>query len=296
VSAPDDKGGSTLPRRQLGRRLRRLRERAGVTQSDAAGYGELSISTLTRIESGKSPCKALVARALATRYGADEHTVTALEELARETKTQAWWTPFNQLIPESLLPRFGLEAAASELHWYELAVVPSLLQTPDYAGALISHAFPDAVEDEIMERVKLRLQRQLILTRPVGAPSLQVVLDESVVRRTIGGAVVAAAQRDHLLRMMQLYSVDIRIQRFGSGVHQGLESGPFVLLDFPVDDSGTGESVEPSTVYVEVYYGGLFFDKRSETDRFRAAFQRIWNTAEPLTPAMVKEWNDADGR
>jgi transcriptional regulator with XRE-family HTH domain len=275
LDAQDDIGPSVQSRRQLGRQLRRLREQAGITQEDAARAGEVSTSTLGRIESGRSPCKAMLATALAGYYRADPATVAALAELARESKAQPWWAAASRLIPESLRPFIGLEADASGIHWYEASLVPALVQTRDYAEALIRHALPEADDAEVTQRVELRIHRQAMLTRPIGAPTLRVLLDDGAVRRPLGPAGVMVAQREHLLRVSLLPNVEVRILPLDA-VHYGLHSGPFVLLDFRDDID------EPSTVYVDGLVGGWFHDKRSDVARFRAAFDQMWNAAKPV--------------
>lgn len=280
--------GPTFARRQLGRALKTLRGQAGLTLAEAAEFAAISPATVVRLESGKTSCSPLVAKALAEGYGADPARLAALTELAKTTKNPSWFSPFSSVIPESLRPYFGLESSASALSWYESELVPALLQTEAYARALVRHGFPDAPDDEIEQRVKLRLARQTLLTRPIGAPTLRVVLNEAVVLRPVGGPEVLKEQRRHLFRVAQLPCITVRVLPFDVGAHPGQWFGSFVLLDFAALDDGVAS--EPAIVYVESPTGGLFLDKAAVTVQYRDAFQRMWDAAEPLAAGKTREW------
>jgi hypothetical protein len=166
--------------------------------------------------------------------------------------------------------------------------VPGLLQSPPYARELIHLHLPDASEDEVERRVRLRMARQTLLLRPVGAPQVRFVLNEAVLRRPVGGPDVMADQIDRLIRAARLSNIEIRVIPFVDGGHHGMVSGSFVLAEFP--RGGNGDPVEPPTVYVEGYTGGLFLDKPTETQKFAEAFRKIWDNARDLTADTAREW------
>jgi DNA-binding XRE family transcriptional regulator len=281
-------GGSSVPRRGLGRELRRLRESARLNLQTAAAHAEVSVSTLQRIEGGRTQCKAMVATALGQLYGARQEQLGRLAELARETRTKGWWSPYQEMFSEGWNVYLGLESAASSLSSYEPELVPGLLQSEPYTRELIRLQLPDACDDEVERRVRLRSARQTLLLRPVAAPRVRFVLNEAVLRRPVGGADVMGDQIDRLIRATRLPNISIRVIPFTDGGHHGMVSGSFVLAEFP--RGGNGDPLEPPTVYVDGYTGGLFLDKPAETQKYAEIFRTIWDNARDLTADTAREW------
>lgn len=269
----DTSTGSTVPRRQLGRYLRDLRNAAGLTVRDAARRLEWSEAKMWRIETGQTSLRSLDVEAMCRIYGAQPDMTTALMSLARETKARGWWQAYGDALPEWFDLYVGLEAAAARLSWYEQELVPGLFQTDDYARALIRADHSDEDDVEIDRRMRLRLGRQAILRRPVDPPVLQVVLDEPVLRRPVGGPAVMAAQLDQLAAASELPNVDLRVVPFSAGIHPGILAGSFTILRFPLN--GSGEESEPPTVYAELFTGAVYLEKPSEIERYNGAFSGI---------------------
>lgn len=269
--------GSTVPRRQLGRHLREARGRAQLTVRAAAEALEWSEAKIWRIETGQTGLRSLDAEAMCRTYGVDPETTEALKGLAKETKTRGWWHAYGDVIPSGFDVYIGLEGAAASLRWYESELVPGLLQTPDYARAVISHGNPDHDPDEVELRVRLRMERQVLLTRPVAAPELYVVLNEAILHRPVGGRLVIVCQLERLAEMSELPNVKLRVAPFAAGLHHGVISGPFVLLRFP--SNGDGKETEPPTVYVDGFTGALYLDKTKEIARYDDTFHRIWDAS-----------------
>jgi hypothetical protein len=267
----DTSTGSTVPRRQLGRYLRDLRNVAGLTVRDAALSLEWSEAKMWRIETGQTSLRSLDVEAMCRIYGAQPDMTTALMSLAKETKARGWWQAYGDALPEWFDLYVGLEAAAARLSWYEQGLVPGLFQTDDYARALIRADHSDENDAEIDRRMRLRLGRQAILRRSVDPPVLQVVLDESVLRRPVGGARVMAAQLDRLAS--ELPNVELRMVPFSAGIHPGMLAGSFTILRFPLN--GSGEESEPPTVYAELFTGAVYLEKPSEIERYSGAFSGI---------------------
>ncbi|MFG2145536.1 helix-turn-helix domain-containing protein [Streptomyces sp. NPDC048696] len=281
--------GSTVPRRQLGRYLRELRNQARLTVRAAARKLEWSEAKLWRIETGQTSLRSLDVEAMCKVYGARSDMTEALMGLAKETKARGWWHAYGDAIPEGFDLYIGLEEAASQLDWYESELIPGLLQTEDYARTIISADHPDEGAGEIDSRVNLRIARQVLITRATEPPTLNVALGEAVLRRPIGGNNVMAGQLDHLAEVSELPNVTIKVIPFSAGLHPGVMTGQFTILRFPLN--GDGHPTEPPTVYADGYTGALYLDKPHEAERYTAAFQEIWDKAldEQASKELISE-------
>lgn len=225
-------GGPTVLRILLGSQLRKLRESRGITR-EAAGYEiRASGSKISRMELGRVSFKERDVADLLTMYGvSDSAERDALINLARQANNPGWWQHFSDVLPGWFQAYLGLEAAASLIRTYEIQFVPGLLQTPDYARAVIMLGHAGASADEINRRVDVRLQRQQILTRS-GGPQLWAVIDEAVLRRPIGGVEVMRAQIEALIEASKLPSVRLQIIPFQAGGHAAA-GGPFAIRGSP---------------------------------------------------------------
>lgn len=269
--------GSTVPRRQLGRYLRDLRNGQRLTVRAAAERLEWSEAKIWRIETGQVSLRSLDVEAMCRIYGAEPELTQALMGLAKETKARGWWHSYGDVIPEGFDVYIGLEEAAASISWYEAELVPGLLQTESYARTIIQAGSPGIDADEVDRRVQLRIARQALVTRVTAAPKLRIVLNEAIVRRPVGGADVMAGQVKRLLDAADLPNVALRVIPFSSGVHLGIMTGPFCILRFPVN--GDGRVSEPPTVYVDGFTGDLYLDKPKEIDRYDESFDSIWTAA-----------------
>ena len=269
--------GSTVPRRQLGRYLRELRNRERLTVKAAAEKLEWSEAKMWRIETGQTSLRSLDVEAMCKIYGAPADLTEALMGLAKETKARGWWHAYGDVIPEGFDVYIGLEEAASQLAWYESELVPGLLQTEAYARTLIEADNPGADAEEISRRVHVRIARQPLIHRATSPLQLSVALNEAILRRPVGGPGVMPEQLARLADVSGLPNVSLRVVPFGAGLHGGMMSGPFVILRFPLN--GDGRESEPATVYVDGFTGALYLDKTNEVDRYAQAFGSIWATA-----------------
>ena len=274
---PDETTGSTVPRRQLGRYLRELRGGQRLTVRTAAERLEWSEAKIWRIETGQVSLRSLDVEAMCKVYGADASLTEALMGLAKETKARGWWHSYGDVIPEGFDLYIGLEEAASAVSWYESELVPGLLQTESYAHTLIEADNPGVDAQEIDRRVHVRIARQALITRVTAPPELDVVLNEAIIRRPVGGPGVMHAQLSRLAEASTLPNVSLRIMPFSAGLHHGIMSGPFVILRFPIN--GDGKATEPPTVYVDGFTGALYLDKPSEIQRYEKAFSDIWESS-----------------
>jgi transcriptional regulator with XRE-family HTH domain len=279
---PDHATGSTALRIQVGARLRRLRQARGISREAAGWEIRGSESKISRMELGRVPFKERDVTDLLTLYGAGLPERTALLALARRANAPAWWQRFGDVVPPWHLSYLGLEEAASLIRTYESHVVPGLLQTPDYARALLRREHVAASAAEIERRVELRCSRQRVLYRPE-PPQFWAVLDEAVLRREIGGRDVMRDQVRALQEAARLPHVRLQIVPF----HQGAPTPvgfPFAILRF-------AEPELADVVYVEQLTSALYLDKPGDVDHYHVAMERACLDAEPpeRTPELLGE-------
>ncbi|MQY02024.1 helix-turn-helix domain-containing protein [Actinomadura macrotermitis] len=256
----------------LGAQLRRLREQRGISTEQAGYEIRGSHSKISRMELGRVGFKERDVSDLLTLYGVTGNGErAALLELAREANTPGWWHQYGDVLPQWFETFLGLEEAASLLRNYELQFVPGLLQTEDYARACVRLGFPDAGDEEDVERrVSVRLTRQERFTSP-GAPTLWAVIDEGVVRRPLGGPAVMRRQLEHLIEMAELPNVTLQIVPFGAGGHAAA-GGPFTILRF-------AEPGLSDVVFLEQLTSALYLDKPTDVDTYMRAMNNLCITA-----------------
>ncbi len=237
--------GPTVRRRRLGSELRRLRESQSIKLEEVAERLGLAPSTLSRIETGKAPTRTAYLNSMFELYGVDDPSQRqVLLEMAREGHRKGWWAVWDGVLPTGFGIYVGLEAEAASLRVYEAQVVHGLLQTEDYARAVMSTVRRRQTPEEIDRLVKLRMQRQDVLTR-ADPLELWIILDEAVLRRMIGPSRVMREQLDHLYETSQWPNITLQVLAFGSGLHAGM-GGSFAIIEFP-------ERFDPD---VAVYGGG----------------------------------------
>jgi transcriptional regulator with XRE-family HTH domain len=274
-------GGPTVLRIMLGAQLRRLREAKGISREDAGYLIRASASKISRMELGRVGFKERDVADLLSLYGiVQQDERSALLALARQANTPGWWQRNGDILPGWLQTYLGLEAAAALIRTYEVQFVPGLLQTEDYAHAVISYGNPAAPPEEIERRVSLRMRRQQLLTRSDAPPQLWAVVDEGALRRRIGGPEVMGAQLERLIKAAELPNVTLQVLPFAAGAHAA-EAGAFTFLRFPEPDL-------PDVVYVEQLTGALYLDKREDVDAYMAAMDRLGvESAPPHTTVEI---------
>ncbi|MBC2866510.1 helix-turn-helix domain-containing protein [Streptomyces mexicanus] len=235
----------SLNRRRLRIELRKARENAGMTQRDAAKALEWSLSKLIRIEAGTVSLGVTDLRALLQLYEvADPQLVAELEDAARGSKGQSWWAQYSDVVSPQYALYLGYEGSADVIRMYNPVILPGLVQTADYATALLSAMTP---ETRLRQQVDLRLTRQERFFDGDDGPEIDIVLDEASVRREIGGASVMRRQLDHIQELAQHPRVTLRLLPFSAGAHYSVTT-PFILLGFKDDDD---------LLYLEGPGGGL---------------------------------------
>ena len=265
--------GPTALRMMLGSHLRRLRERAGVSRSDAGWAIRASESKISRLELGRVSFKVRDVEDLLSLYGvSDVHERERLVQLAQEANNRGWWHRYGDVTPDWFDAYLGLEAAAELIRTYEIQFVPGLLQTADYARA-VARLTPGGRADEEVERiVALRTRRQQALDRE---PPLKLwaVIEESVLLRPIGGPEVLRDQVDALRQAIERPNITLQIIPIGGPGHVAT-GGAFTILRFPQRDL-------PDVVYLEHLTSALYLDKRDDVDAYTQTLDVLASTGPP---------------
>ncbi|MEU6339732.1 helix-turn-helix transcriptional regulator [Streptomyces sp. NPDC046977] len=266
----------TVLRVVLGKRLQDLREKAGVSYEDAAGALDVTHATIRRIEKAEVGLRIPYVEKLLQTYGVtDQAEIANFLDLAREANRPGWWHRFRDVLPEWFSAFVSLEGEAELIRAYEPHYVPGLLQTPQYAEAVLRAGRPHASQEEIERGVALRMERQALLSREQ-PPLLWVVIDETVLRRPIGGPEVMRDQVDRLIEACAMPQVRLQVMPFASGPHPAMY-GPFHIFRFPLPEL-------PDIAYVESLIGAVYLDDREDVSQFREALDRMSAQALPAEP------------
>ena len=271
-------GRPTALRIALGGHLRRLREASGITREAAGDTIRASSSKISRLELGRVSSKERDVADLITLYG-----VTDVEErdilltLARQANAPGWWREYGDVLPNWFETYLGLEQAASVIRAYEPQLVPGLLQTEDYARAIMLLRHLHMSHSEIERRVALRMARQAFLSQPA-APDLWVALDEAALRRPLGDQKVQQAQLLHLIEMAQRPNITLQIVPFDVGAHAAA-GGPFTILRFSEPDL-------PDIVYLEHLTNALYLDKKRDIVEYLAIMDNLCIQAKSPTDTL----------
>lgn len=263
-------GSPTVRRRELGTLLRKLREEKGMTVRQVTEQLLCSPSKVSRIETGQRGATQRDVRDLCDFYGVtDQAFRNQLMDLAKQGKRQGWWQPFG--LPYSTY--VGFEAEARVIRDFDSAVVPGLLQTPEYVRALHEDPLPFGSRDLIGQRIQARLRRQELITRPSPPPlELRAILDEAVLHRVIGGPAVMAAQLKRVVQETARPNVTVQVIPYSVGAHPALDSN-FNILEF----SGSAADI----VYSEGMVGFIYLDRPEDINRYHEVFQHLSQIALP---------------
>jgi len=261
------RGSPTLRRRQLGQELRRLREAAGTTIDQVAERLNCSASKISRIETGQSGVSSREVRDILAAYEVEGELAEWLVEMAREAKQRGWWQLYGTVLTSAYV---GLEAAAAELRSFEPLVIPGLLQTEEYARAMVLAGWPDMSAEEVEQRIRVRMKRQSLLFQD-DPLQLSIILDEAALRRPVGGIDAMRRQLDKLVNAAGLPHVTLQVLPLSAGAHGGMD-GAFTILLFE-------EQANQNLVFAANGAGGLFLEKDEELARYAAIFDGLRNEA-----------------
>lgn len=253
----------TVRGRRLARELRKLREAQGLTLQDVADRLGWSRATVSRLETGQTRPKPADVADILEMHGVPSPKRDALITLARQAGQRGWWTAYVDVFTGSYV---SLEDEASEIRTWDSQLVHGLLQTEDYARAVIDAGRMLSTRDDVDRRVAARKARQALLDRD-NAPRLHAVFDESVIRRTIGGPDVIGGQLRALLDASLRPNVTIQVLPYTAGAHAGLD-GRFTILSFP-------DPADPDIAYVEGTMGDVYVESTAEIVQHGIRFDRV---------------------
>ncbi|MGP3968785.1 helix-turn-helix domain-containing protein [Streptomyces sp. 6N223] len=272
-----------MPRLILGARLRELREACGMSRAEAAWAIRASESKMSRLERGRTGCKARDVADLLTGYGVtDEAERATLLALAEQANVPVWWQAYADVVPSWFETYLGVEQAARVIRGYEVQFVPGLLQTADYARAVIrlgrireGFAAP-GWERRVARRTELRLARQRILHRERPA-RLWAVIDEAALRRPVGGLATLRRQLAHLVAMSELPHVTIQVMPFHAGGHAAA-GGPVSIVRLP-------GGAFPDVVFLEQLTNAVYPTRPAEVERYLHLMNQLAVQAEEPGPS-----------
>ncbi len=258
----------TIGGRQLARELRHLRERKGMTGEQAAGTVGWEQSKISRMENAKMRITTGEVMELCEAYEIEGDDRARLIKLARGARQRDWWHEYTSLVKKGFIDYLAFEAEAKTSMGYEAQVIPGILQTENYAKAILRGAQP-RLPEEIDRGAELRLARQKRITASDDPLNVWAVIDEAVLHRVIDSPAVMKDQLEHLLYLGELATVSIQVLPYSTGIHAAID-GPFVLLAF---------ENYPDLLYIEHLMGCVYLEKPSETTRGRMVFDHLRSAA-----------------
>ncbi len=262
----------------LGRQLRELRVKSGVSAEYARDAINVGKQTLWRIETGQPVrLNPLFIERLCKVYGASEERTAILLNLVEETKRSGWWHAFDDTILEDFNLFVELEATAKRIVSYQTNLLPGLLQTDEYRRALIWVRFPAMSGAEVERWIDAFKRRKSRLDNDPDQVRFESVIDEAALRRAVGGPSVMEDQLVHLLRVDEQPNVSVRVVPLAAEAYAGLNVGSFVMLDFP--EHPTAHLTEPPVVYMQGFTGNLYLEKPDEVRQYRQAYADIMRSA-----------------
>jgi transcriptional regulator with XRE-family HTH domain len=263
---PSQRFTPTLRHRRLAAELRRLREGAGLTQEDVSERTGKDRSTLYRVENAQQRPQRSTLIQLLDLYGASQDQRAELLALLREVGQKGWMQPYRSDLPEIYSDYISFESEARAVSNYESLFIPGLLQTEDYARAVIRGTLPHASTEQVENRVTARMERQARLSGE--APQhLWAIMDEGAIRRLVGGRAVMREQLARLREAAELPHVTVQVIPYAAGAHPGMP-GSFIVLDFP-------DPADQSLVYIDSMAGDLFLEDDAEIRRYILMFEHL---------------------
>ncbi|SCE65668.1 Helix-turn-helix domain-containing protein [Micromonospora matsumotoense] len=254
----------TIRARRLRRELRRLRDLRGLTVDDVARSVGWHRAKVIRIEQGHSGIAADGLRKLLDLYDASSEERDALTSLARQARQKGWWSVYGDVLPDDYV---GFEAEAESISTFQSLHIPGLLQTEEYARAIIHAGRTTASKDEVDRVIAARQARKILLTRDA-PPKLWIILDEAAVRRVVGGAKIMSVQLGRIIEACQLPAVEVQVLPFAAGAHASM-GGAFTILDY------AEPALDPAIVYVDNDTNTLLLEEEQQVSRYKLVFDHL---------------------
>jgi transcriptional regulator with XRE-family HTH domain len=276
----------TVRQRDLSMRLRRLREGKKLSVGQVADLLMCSATKVSRIETGARRVSLRDVRDLCQLYQVSEQEAAQLMDLARRAREDGWWAHYEDL---GVGPYLDFEQEAKAITYYSMSYIYGLLQSDEYAGAIIRSIYPLMDDQVLKERVEARIRRQELLQRTT-RPRVRVLMDEAVLHRQVGGRKVMSAQLGKIRDIAASEKVIVQIVPFSSGAQASSDSN-MTLFEF--DDASV-----PAIVHVEGLISAQFMDRRESVDRYREVLDNLRDAA--LSPresqVLITEIKDAHDR
>ena len=261
-----------VQRRRLAAALTTARKNAGKTQAQAAAAMESSLSTVQRIEKGITRIKINDLRELMRFYGITDQWDQLLD-IGRDARKPPWWGKYRKDAPKGLLTLIEHESVASAIKQFETTFVPGILQTEDYAGAVLEARYDEKTHPgRVKALVELRTKRRELLDVE-NPPRFHFVLDESVIHRVVGGRPIMREQLHQLIEATNKPNVTLEIVPFAAGAYSGMGISPFEIVEFTAE--GAGEPVSGGN-------GEVLFEESSHSESFSNKPEDVLNRQELL--------------
>ena len=266
--------GPTIRRRRLGADLRRLREQGSLRLEEVAQHLGVAPSTLSRIETGKAPTRTSYLTIMLDLYGVDDpEQRRQFMDSAREGQRKGWWAGSDELLPAGTGSYLGLEAEASALRVFQAQVVPELVRTQAYARAVVAASRPELAPEQVDRVVAVQLRRQEVLrgSEPI---QLRLILDESVLLRSVGPASLMREQLERLIEAGIQPAVTVQVLGL-AGAERPVLVGSFGILSFAGPD-------DHDVACAEGIRGQVLLEQReSEVRAMRLMFDALSRSARP---------------
>lgn len=291
--------GSMLPRRALGRQLRKMRLRAEMTQAGAARAAETSPQTYGRLEDGlKTKVTDLAMNALCNAFSSTDKERAIVLDLAREIRQSmgsdgGWWQAHQEAVPSTFDHFIDLEESATHIFSWETALVPGLLQTREYRRALLWSEFPTMPTRDVELTLDIVMQRQEVLGKQDF--HFEAMIAESVLHTSVGGPATVADQLSRLVKAAGQANVTLRVVGRHARDPLGLIAGSFVLFDLP--HLPTSRMRQSPVVYAEGYFGKVYLERDTEIAMYSEVVERLRRVAysehesRELMLSVLKEWD-----
>jgi transcriptional regulator with XRE-family HTH domain len=257
---------STVRLRRLAAELRRLRTATELSRENVSEQTNINGTTLYRIETARTRPQTRTLITLLDLYQVDQEQREQLLTLSKESVQQGWLRPYHEDLTEAYTAYISFESEADGVRNYESLFVPGLLQTEDYARAVIRGGLPMASRDEVEHRVEARLERQQVLAKDEPL-KLWAIVDEAALTRVVGGTEVMHAQLRHLVDAVAEPHVTVQVIPFSSGAHAGMP-GAFVLMDFK-------DPLDTDLIHIDSMAGDLFLESDADVSRYRTIFDNL---------------------
>jgi transcriptional regulator with XRE-family HTH domain len=263
---------------RFGTELRKLREQAGLTATEAGQLMGIKQAQVSNMEAGRVGVSAERVRTLACHYDCPDSALVEAIAAMTGDRRRGWWEEYRELLSRPLIDLAELEHHARSLRDSTTARIPGLLQTREYALEIFRQAVTELSPPDIEHRLSFRIKRQAILFRDTDPTPYEAIVHEAALRMKVGGPAVARQQLQHLLAMGDREHITLRAITFDAGAYPG--SGQSIHY-------AHGPVPQLDTVYLDQAHGLAFLDAEAQLHKYRTLFDRI--SAVALSPEKTRD-------